>query len=44
MKGMFNGCKLLKNINLNNFNTNKVTDMGAMFKCCESLINLNLII
>ena len=38
---MFNWCSSLKELNLNNFNTNNVTDMEGMFCCCSSLIELN---
>ena len=33
---MFSGCSSLKELNLNNFNTNNVTDMGAMFYGCSN--------
>ena len=39
---MFSGCSSLKELNLNNFNTNNVTDMGRMFSGCSSLKELNL--
>ena len=39
---MFNGCSSLKELNLNNFNTNNVTDMSNMFYGCSSLKELNL--
>ena len=39
---MFNDCSFLLNINLSNFNTNKVTDMSFMFNECSSLLNINL--
>ena len=42
MNCMFYGCSSLTNINLSNFNTNKVTDMGCMFDRCSSLTNINL--
>ena len=42
MNGMFYGCSSLKELNLNNFNTNNVTDMGYMFYGCSSLKELNL--
>ena len=35
--------KILKELNLNNFNTNNVTDMRYMFSGCSSLKELNLI-
>ena len=37
MSFMFSGCSSLKNINLSNFNTNKVNDMSYMFYECEKL-------
>ena len=39
---MFRGCSSLKELNLNNFNTNNVTDMSEMFGWCSSLKELNL--
>jgi surface protein len=39
---MFGDCKLLTNINLSNFNTNNVTDMGHMFYGCSSLNKIDL--
>ena len=39
---MFDGCSSLTNLNLSNFNTQKVTNMEYMFKGCSSLTNLNL--
>ena len=39
---MFYNCKALTNLNLSNFNTEKVTNMSHMFEYCESLTNLNL--
>ena len=42
MSGMFNRCSSLKELNLNNFNTNNVTNMRGMFSGCSSLKVLNL--
>ena len=42
MSCMFYGCSSLKELNLNNFNTNNVTDMNRMFDGCSSLKELNL--
>ena len=42
MSYMFAGCSSLKQINLNNFNTNNVTNMSSMFDGCSSLKKLNL--
>ena len=39
---MFSGCSSLKELNLNNFNTNNVTNMSCMFSLCSSLKELNL--
>ena len=39
---MFCGCSSLKELNLNNFNTNNVTDMSYMFCGCSSCKELNL--
>ena len=32
---MFEGCSSLKELNLNNFNTNSVTDISGMFEGCS---------
>ena len=32
----------IKELNLSNFNTNNITNMGCMFFCCSSLKELNL--
>ena len=42
MSYMFSRCSSLKELNLNNFNTNNVTDMSYMFRGCSSLKELNL--
>ena len=42
MSEMFLGCSSLKELNLNNFNTNKVTRMAYMFNKCSSLKELNI--
>ena len=42
MKGMFYGYSSLKELNLNNFKTNNVTDMSYMFNGCSTLKELNL--
>ena len=42
MGGMFYWCSSLKELNIDNFNTNKVTDMSGMFYYCKSLKELNL--
>ena len=39
---MFSGCSSLSELNLNNFNTNKVRNMTHMFSGCSSLKELNL--
>ena len=39
MHGMFYECSSLKELNLNNFNTNNVTNMDCMFsECSKELI------
>ena len=43
MRCMFYECSSLKELNLNNFNTNNVTNMSWMFCRCSSLNELNLI-
>ena len=35
MSFMFSVCSSLKELNLNNFNTNNVTNMSLMFSCCS---------
>ena len=42
MRGMFHWRSSLKELNLNNLNTNSVTDMSFMFRECSSLKELNL--
>ena len=42
MSYMFSKCSSLKNIDLSNFNTQKVTDMNNMFYNYSSLENINL--
>lgn len=39
---MFYYCINLTSINLNNFDTSKVTDMGSMFEYCKNLTSLDL--
>ena len=39
---MFYGCRSLISLDLSNFNTQNVTDMGYMFYDCNSLISLDL--
>ena len=36
MSYMFHGCLSLKELNLNNFNTNTVTSMHSMFSGCSN--------
>ena len=40
---MFWGCKSLISLDLSNFNTQNVTDMGCMFSGCNSLKRENII-
>ena len=42
MSHMFSVCSSLKALNLNNFNTNNVSNMSYMFFGCSSLKELNL--
>ena len=39
---MFNRCSSLKELNLNNFNTNNVTDMRWMFSRCLNELKLKI--
>jgi len=39
---MFYGCSSLKELNLNNFNTNNVTDMRGMFLGCLDDLKLKI--
>ena len=39
---MFQDCSSLQELDLSNFNTNKVLDMSYMFKGCSSLKELDL--
>ena len=39
---MFYGCSSLKELNLNNFNTNNVTNMSYIFNEFSSLIELHI--
>ena len=41
MECMFSGCSSLKELNLNNFNTNNVTDMRCMFGGCLDELKIN---
>ena len=42
MCGMFNGCSSLKELNINNFNTNNVKDMRWMFSKCSNELKLKI--
>ena len=42
MRYMFKGCLSLTGLNINNFNTNNVTNLDCMLYGCESLKELNL--
>ena len=42
MSNMFFDCSSLTSLNLSNFNTNNVRDMGYMLSKCSSLTTLNL--
>ena len=39
---MFSGCSSLKELNLNNFNTNNVTNMSSMFKGCSDDLKMKI--
>lgn len=39
---MFYGCRVLTSLDLTNFNTARVEDMGSMFKNCSALTSLDL--
>ena len=41
MKGMFQECEQLRELNLSNLNTDKFEDMNSMFYKCASLIKIN---
>ena len=42
MSYMFFGCSSLKELNLNNFNTNNITDMNCMFSQCSDELKLKI--
>ena len=42
MSWMFSGCSSLKELNLNNFNTNNVIDMRWMFSECFNELKLKI--
>ena len=42
MRGMFQGCSKLTNLNLSSFNTSNVNSMAAMFKGCSGLTSLDV--
>ena len=42
MRYMFEGCSSLKELNINNFNTNNVTSMKCMFSRCSYELKLKL--
>ena len=42
MSWMFYGCSSLKELNLNNFNTNNVTNMSFMFSGCLNELKLKI--
>ena len=41
MNGMFYGCTSLTSLDLSNFDTSKVTNMGYMFQSCTNLTSLD---
>ena len=42
MSCMFRGCSSLKELNLNNFNTNNITNMIGMFNGCLDELKLKI--
>ena len=42
MNGMFSDCYNIRNLDLNNFNTENVVNMSYMFENCYNLISLDL--
>ena len=42
MPQMFYKCKRLKSIDLSNFDTSKVTNMGSLFYECSQLIEIKI--
>ena len=42
MSSMFSGCSSLKELNLNNFITNKVANMNGMFSRCSDEYKLKI--
>ena len=42
MSGILRGCSSLKELNLNNFNTNNVTNMRWMFSRCLDELKLKI--
>ena len=42
MELMFYGCSSLKELNLSNFNTNNVNDMGYMFYGCSEQLKIKI--
>ena len=42
MRYMFYGCSSLKELNLNNFNTNNVINMRDMFKGCSNELRIKI--
>ena len=42
MNGMFCNCESLTNLDISNFDTSNVKDMGDMFTACHYLTSLDL--
>ena len=42
MSHLFNGCSSLKELNINNLNTNKATNMTYMFGKCSDELKLKI--
>lgn len=42
MKGLFDGCRNLRSVDMSSWDTSSVTDMGKMFQFCNALTTLDL--
>ncbi len=42
MNNMFYNCRLIKILDLTNFNTKEVENMESMFESCDNLIKLDI--
>ena len=41
LQGLFNGCKIIEEINFVNFKRKNITNMESLFSCCKSLTKIN---